>query len=413
VLARRPSVDPKTGGRRLGLLRALLIPRSRTCAAAAAAVAAALVAVSVATSTPSVGGTPLAHTAAFPSERTAHGVRPPRRKPLPHVRICDRVAGPSGRDDAPGTLRNPFRTVTRLVASLRPGAVGCLLGGTYEERVVLVAGGRPGLPITLRPGPGVRAQILGSLWVKSSADWVTISGLTVNGRKANNAYAVLVQGDHVVLSNVDVTNPKFDGERIDAICVLAGEGFEEDSANTAVDLTIERSRIHNCGDDAHEHGIYLESTRNAHVTDSYLYASPGYGVNMYPDAQGSVIEHNVIDGNSLAGRANVTFSGEAAGDDYAQPHGSDGNVVRFNLITNAVTRYNVDSYYPAGSTSPTDNEVVDNCVWNAPYGNFGGRSGYSQSDNRDADPMYVDRAAANFALQPGSPCAGWGPRPAP
>jgi hypothetical protein len=147
------------------------------------------------------------------------------------------------------------------------------------------------------------------------------------------------------------------------------------------------------------------------VTDSYLYASPGYGLHMYPDAQGSVIEYNVIDGNSLAGRANLTFSGEAGGGEYAQPHGSDGNVVRFNLITNAVTRYNVDSYYPAGSTPPTDNEVVDNCVWNAPYGNFGGRSGYGQADNRDVDPMYVDRAAANFALRPGSPCVGWGPRP--
>ena len=136
---------------------------------------------------------------------------------------------------------------------------------------------------------------------------------------------------------------------MDGICVTAGYGFEHDPSNTALALTVAQSRIHDCGDDPHEHGLYLESTRGAAIRDNYLYRNPGYGISMYPDAQRSTIEHNVLDSNSLAGRANITFSGEAAGGEYSKPHGSDGNVVRFNIISNPAQRYNVDSYYPAGS----------------------------------------------------------------
>jgi hypothetical protein len=326
------------------------------------------------------------------------------------VRLCDRFAGIRGRDGAPGTLRNPFRTIPRLLSALRPGAVGCLLGGTYEGTVVIETAGSRGRPITLRAAPGTRVRIHGAVVVAGSASWVTITQLSIDGSRSPKPFAILVQGDNVVLSHLDVTNPKRHPNSVDGICVTAGHGFEERPVDVARNLTIARSRIHHCGDDAHEHAIYLESTRAAHVLDNMLLANPGYGISMYPDAQGSTIEYNVIDGNASADRANLTFSGEAPGAEYRDPHGSDRNLVRFNLITNAVRRYNVDSYYPAGSASPANNRVVSNCVWNAPYGNFGGRNGYVRVNNREVDPLYVDSAAGNYALRAGSPCAGWGPR---
>ena len=69
--------------------------------------------------------------------------------------------------------------------------------------------------------------------------------------------------------------------------------------------------------------------------------------------------------------ANLSFSGEAAGGEYSQPHGSSKNDVRNSLITNSLCRYNVDSFYPLGSLTPVGNSVHDSCVWNAPFGNFG------------------------------------------
>jgi hypothetical protein len=137
---------------------------------------------------------------------------------------------------------------------------------------------------------------------------------------------------------------------------------------------------------------------------------------MYPDAQGSLIEYNVITDNSKACKANLTFSGEAPGGEYQYAHASSNNKVFYNLITFAACRYNVDSYYPRGSATPVGNEAAFNCVFSAPYGNFGdlqtddGAVAYTQHDNVNADPRFVNRAAGDYRLEAGSPCAGRGPR---
>jgi hypothetical protein len=324
---------------------------------------------------------------------------------------CDAYASPLGADTNIGSALLPFRTVGKLLASLRSGQVGCL-SGTFSEGVTISTAG-----VTLASVPGERARIIGGVRLNVTANGVTVRDFDVDGYGFGANTFRIIGADGVRVINMDITNRNYPNgtSNYTAICLLAGAGatFETDPAYVVWDLLIERSRIHNCGDDAHEHSIYLETTRNAVVRDSYLYGNFGYGISMYPDAQGSLIEYNVIDGNSRASRANLTFSGEAAGGEYAQPHGSDNNTVRYNLISNAVTRYNVDSYYPSGSIPPTNNQVVSNCVWNAPFGNFGGTNGYSQADNKNSDPLYTDRTNADYTLQTNSPCTGWGPRAAP
>lgn len=329
------------------------------------------------------------------------GTYPP---PLPPPSSCAKYAAPSGSDGNVGTQAAPYLTVQKLVTSLTAGQTGCLLPGSYTGSVTFTNGG-----ITI-VGP---ATILGYVWVKATADDVTLHDLKIDGY-AVSPPTVQVHGDRVTLDNLEITNRDKPGTAYNGMCVLAGSGFEATPANTAVDLTVSRSRIHNCGDDAHEHAIYLESTRNAHVVDSFLYDNPGYGIHMYPDAQGSLIENDTIDGNSSKCKANVTFSGEKAGGEYSQPHGSSHNVIRNSLITNSLCRYNVESYYPNGALQPTGNVVENSCVWNAPWGNYGylktsaGNVAYAQHDNLDADPQYIDRTAKNFALQPTSPCLGKG-----
>jgi hypothetical protein len=324
-------------------------------------------------------------------------------------RICDRVAGLSGHDSAPGTLKRPYRTVHRLLADLRPGGVGCLLSGTFVENVRFARGGARGRPITLRAAPGVRASILGYVWIKSSVNNVQLRNLHIDGSAGSTNWAILVQGDDITLYGLDIKNPKR-STSVNGICILAGSGFETTPANTAYRLTVDHVRSHNCGDDAHEHGIYLESTRNAVIRDSWFYDNPGMGIDFYPDAQGTVAEYNLIDGNSLACKENLGFSGEKPGGEYTQPHGSSNNIVRFSLITNAACRYNVDSYYPPGSLTPVGNVVEHSCIWNAPLGNFGRTPGYSEHDNIDEDPLYMDRDGKDFRLQSGSPCLGFGPK---
>jgi hypothetical protein len=298
-------------------------------------------------------------------------------------------------------------SVQKAIDTLASGGTLCLDAGTYTGNLTFDADGNK----TLRSTPGQRATVKGRITVKDNSDGVTIADLDINGIGSTNA-AVLVQGDQLTIDNVDMTNTN-KGTAINGICVLAGPGFESTPANTAEDLTVTRSRIHNCGDDNHEHALYLESTRNAHVSDSYLYDNPGMGLDFYPDAQGTLAEFNTIDGNSIKCKENVGFSGEKSGGEYKTGHGSSNNVVTSSNITFAVCRYNVDSYYPKGSIKPVGNVVKDSCVFSAPFGNFGGTSAYSTSNIITQDPQYVNRAAKNFTLSAGSPCAGKGPRSTP
>jgi parallel beta-helix repeat protein len=325
--------------------------------------------------------------------------------------FCDLYASSSGSDLNIGSMLLPFKTVTKLIGRLTSGQTGCL-SGTFNESVTISTPG-----ITLASLPGQRAKINGGVRLNVTANGVTVRDFDVDGYGFAYSTFRIIGADQAKVINMDITNRNYPNgtSNYDAICLLAGAGatFESDPSYTVWDLDIENSRIHNCGDDAHEHSIYLESTRNAVIRDNYLYGNYGYGISMYPDAQGSLIEYNVIDGNSKANRANLTFSGEAAGGEYSQPHGSDNNTVRYNLISNAATRYNVDSYYPTGSITPNNNQVLYNCVWNAPYGNFGGTDGYTQTNNKNSDPLYVDRSSGDFRLQTASPCTGWGPRTVP
>ena len=271
--------------------------------------------------------------------------------------------------------------------------------GTFVSSLTISNGG-----FTLRSSDGQRATISGKLTMQDSADGVRLDSLNLTG--GSSFTLVELHGDNVTLHNLDVDGS---GARN---CLLLGNGAESSPGLAADDLTLSRSRVHDCGDDAHEHSIYAEFTNRLHVVDSYLYGSGGYGIAFYPSAQNSLIEYTVIDGNARGSgwSSNLQFAGEAPGGEYSQPHGSRYNVIRYSLITFPLQHYNVSAYYPSGSLPPAGNEVAFSCLYGAPDGNFDGSNAYTQHDNRALDPRYVDRAAHDYRLQAGSPCAGWGPR---
>jgi hypothetical protein len=141
-------------------------------------------------------------------------------------------------------------------------------------------------------------------------------------------------------AGLDVKNLKTGG--LSGLCIVAGNDFEANPINVAWRLTVTHVRAHHCGDDNHEHGIYMESTRDALIVDSWFYDTPGMGIDFYPDAQGTLVDHVLIDGNSIAVKENLGFSGEAAGGGYSQNHASSNNIVTNSLITNGLTRSNVE-----------------------------------------------------------------------
>ena len=285
-------------------------------------------------------------------------------------------------------------SVTALVAALAPGETGCL-SGTFHEDVTIRRGGAPGAPITLTAAPGQVATIVGRFWVPDSANDVVVSNLNLDGRNEERLPSPTINGDRVSFIGNDVTNA-----HTPAICFIVGSSGRW---GVAVDTLIEGNRIHDCGElpaTNHDHGIYVALARDTVIRDNVIYSNADRGVQFYPDADRTVVEHNVIDGNGTG----VLFSGDGGG-------ASSANVVRGNVITNSTVRYDVTAFWE--QLVGTGNVVEQNCLWGGKLGEAEDIEGFALRANLVVDPRYVDRAAGDFRLADGSPCAGKGPRPRP
>jgi len=304
---------------------------------------------------------------------------------------CTKVAAPNGSDSATGTEAAPYRTVQRLVSSLAAGQTGCLRAGTYGGSALYMR--KP--DTALQSYPGERATLTAFLEITPEAPRSRVSGLTIDTSGNSNSVGTKLQADDAVLSDNVITKGS------EGICVLAG------TYNPAQRVIIERNYIYDCGsavqpDGSHnkfDHLIYLSGTRNAIVRWNILSANAGgWGVHMYPGADGTLIEHNIIDGN----QGGVIFAGSGEGSP------SDDNIVRNNAITGSGPRWNVESSWsdgPAGS----GNVATGNCLYSTGQGQPSGVSsgrGFSATGNTVLSGYpYVDRTAGDYRFKPDSPCA--------
>jgi hypothetical protein len=292
----------------------------------------------------------------------------------------DEDGGVDARPDV-GSAAAPFRTVAKLLAALSSGQTGCLQEGTYVEDVTFPKGGSGSAPITLAAAPGARAVLKGVLTVPDTTDNIAITGLVLDGATAAKSASPLIRGDRVALRGNDITNAGAD-------CITLGDQTFG-PAKTAI---IEGNRIHGC-----VAGVVGRVAESSLVANNFIYDNTGDGVALFPNGDSFTIERNIIDGNGHG----VLF-------------GSDGKVVsindnvRFNVISNSTVGFNVYSAFPAAVG--TGNNANQNCLWMGKKGDVATPpKGFSVKDNVTADPMYVDRAAKNFALAPTSPCLAFGP----
>ena len=253
---------------------------------------------------------------------------------------CDLTAAPDGDDSAPGTLEQPLQSVQRLVKRLAPGQTGCLRGGDYRSDPE-VAIATP--EITLTAYPGELATLHTRLWIKQGGDGVVISNLAIDGRNPRNLPSPTVNASDVRIVGNDITNHHT------TICVSLGS---PDTYGRAERTVIAGNRIHGCGrlpPTNQDHGIYVNSSDDAVIKNNRIYDNADRGVQLYPDSQGTLVSHNVIDGNGVG----VIFGGNTV-------TASSNNVVQDNVITNSKVRANID--YSWGGDKGTGNIARHNCV---------------------------------------------------
>ena len=304
---------------------------------------------------------------------------------------CDLVAAPNGLDSNPGTESAPLRSADELIDRLRSGQAGCFRQGTYgtEDQFWLR---EPS--VTLRSYPGERATLQGRVRVEHTADDAVIENLILDGRDPEGRLGPLIYADRVVLRGNEIFNNN------QGICVHIAD-YPGEPPPTGV--LIEDNEIRDCGRlpaTNHDHGIYVANARDTVIRNNLIYNNADRGIQLYPDADGTLVTGNVIDGNGQG----VIFGGD--GDDS-----SDNNTVTGNVITNATIRYNVSSSWqgPTGS----GNVARGNCVWTSrdeyagsPEGSgIQEMSGASASGNVIANPGYANPAAGDFRIDPQSECA--------
>ena len=307
---------------------------------------------------------------------------------------CDKVAALSGSDSNAGTEADPYRTAQKVADSLSSGQTGCFRDGTYAANDIIRVT-RPG--ITLTSFPGERATLKGRLYIVRGANQVTIEGLNLDGRNSASAPGISVNAADTVFRYLNVTNYN------DEICFVLGNS----EYGRAVRTIIEQSRIHHCGvlpATNQDHGIYVDNADGTIIRDNWIYDNADRGVQIYPDAQGTQVYRNVIDGNGEG----IVISGDGN-------TASSNTDVHHNVISNSKERWNIESNWP-GNLVGRNNSVHDNCMWASSaraYYNLNGGiipasevlQGFTESDNVISNPGFVNRAGNDFNLAEGSPCA--------
>jgi parallel beta-helix repeat protein len=291
--------------------------------------------------------------------------------------VCARVIGP-GRTNSSGE----DEAVERLLRSLAPGQTGCLRSGSYEGELKISI-----RHVKLRSYPGQSARIDGRLWVMNGAEDVLIADLRLDGQNRAELPSPTVDGTDIRFAGVDVTN------RHSGICFDIGSS----RYGRAREVVIEHSRVHDCGRlpaNNTEHGIYVASARDTTIVSNLIYNNADRGIQLYPNAQRTVIEHNVIDGNGEG----IIFSG---GDGEA----SSNNLVQHNVITHSRIRADVESWYPAGNPVGVGNVVRENCLYGGHNVRGEKSTGFQATSNLIADPRYGNPGRGDFRIEDSNPCA--------
>ncbi len=265
---------------------------------------------------------------------------------------------PAGSDSGSGSADAPWLTLDHAARAAGPGSTVVLAAGTYGRPGTIIRLDRDGAsenPITFTGAAGgERPRILGQLRI--DGDYVHVRRVLVDGptgrvaaSKGDNPggedVGVWMSGNGALLADSEIRDSLWHA----GIFVSDGRG-----------MTIENNHIHDNGNFNEpgqsnlDHGIYWASG-SGRVIGNRIEHNVAYGVHLYPEADGVVVQDNHI---SRHGRGGVIVAENAS-----------NNLIVGNSIT--ANREGIKTYALTG----TGNVARDNRVWANSEANYGNTAG--------------------------------------
>jgi chitodextrinase len=269
--------------------------------------------------------------------------------------------------------------LSSFVASLRPGEVGCLRGGTYTDgtKVTWSVDGTASSPITLTEYPGEQAEIVGTTF-DIVGDYLTVRDLTIRDVPTldYDGLAVSGTGDRIEHNVIERTARHGILLHTNARGITATRNFIADvglnSSNTLPD-----------------HGIYVQGLGGS-VTSNVLVRMKGYGIHVY-GGSGSMPSDYVI-------AENTTFGSREKGGILVDTPGGDIRVI--NNVSAENASYGIINRRCDGGGCIVDTNLV--------YGNGSGGISGPATNTIASNPLFLDALGWNFRLLVASPAINAG-----
>ena len=329
---------------------------------------------------------------------------------------CTFYISPSGSDEKPGTLAEPWKTLQKAFDTALAGQTVCLRGGIYPQYVEASAGfnqvehhsGVPQKPIVFKNYPSEIAVIQGSTRVNGS--YITFQGAPNNSPicSATNPCGLIFEGSQpgYVLGAVSIccaSNYNSHFVLFDHVEIRHGNYhyglYEEGCDNAIIGSYVHDNGIRSRDED---NGIYWSKTpsdckNGGLIANNLVEHNFSKGIQLYAGASASTPAYVTVCGN-------ISVNNGAQG---AVIWG-DRNIFVDNILYNNNEVASAAAGAQAGLYSGTANFVDHNLAWSTsdPGGkrpDWYVKKGCCLKNNLIVDPLFFDPEHRNWDLRPSSP----------